>query len=92
MVSVEKYVIMPDHIHLLLFVDDIHGVSRTPRPTNSIIARTISGFKRLCNKEIGKNLWQTSFFDHIIRNEEDYIKHCEYIDNNPVSWLEKHTN
>ena len=29
MVSVEKYVIMPDHIHLLLFVDNLHGVSRT---------------------------------------------------------------
>ncbi len=92
MVSVEKYVVMPDHIHLLIFVDNPFGVSRTPRPTNSIIARTISGFKRLCNKEIGKNIWQTSFFDHVIRNEKDYIKHCEYIDNNPASWLaNKHT-
>ena len=88
MVSVEKYVIMPDHIHLLLFVDNIHGVSGTPRPTNSIIARTISGFKRLCNKEMGKNIWQTSFFDHIIRNEEDYKTHWRYIEDNPSMWIE----
>jgi hypothetical protein len=55
--SVEKYVIMPDHIHLILYIDDIDlfGTSRTPSPTNFRIPKTISGFKRLCDKEIGKN-------------------------------------
>lgn len=90
-VSVEKFVIMPDHIHLLLFVNNPDGASRTSRPTHSLISRTISGFKRLCNKELGENIWQTSFFDHIIRNEKDYITHYRYIENNPVMWvLKKH--
>ncbi len=86
-VSVENYVIMPDHIHLLLFVDNPDGASRTSRPTHSLVSRTVSGFKRLCNKEIGENIWQTSFYDHIIRNEQDYIKHYNYIEDNPTMWL-----
>ena len=88
-VSVEKYVIMPDHIHLLLYIDDIYGTSRTPSPTNSLVPKTISGFKRFCNKEIGRNIWQRSFYDHIIRNEKDFIEHLEYIDGNPEKWAGK---
>ncbi len=90
-VSIEKFVIMPNHIHLLLFIDNFDGASRTSRPTHSILSRTISGFKRLCNKEIGKNIWQTSFYDHIIRSEEDYKTHYRYIEDNPAMWfLNKH--
>jgi REP element-mobilizing transposase RayT len=87
--SVEKYVIMPDHIHLILYIDDIDlfGTSRTPSPTNFRIPKTISGFKRLCNKEIGKNIWQRSFHDHIIRDEKDYITRWDYIDNDPTLWV-----
>ena len=89
-VTIEKYVIMPDHIHLLVFVENegYYGTSRTPSPTNNIIPKTISGFKRLCNKEIGKNIWQRGYYDHVIRNEADYGKHFDYIENNPVLWLE----
>ena len=91
-VFVEKYVIMPDHVHILIFVDEALGVSGTPRPTNSVISHTVSGFKRLCNKEIGENIWQTSFYDHVIRNQKDYEKHYLYIEDNPVSWiLGRHT-
>lgn len=86
-VSVHKYIIMPDHVHLLLFVDNSDGASGTSRPTHSLISRTVSGFKRLSNKEIGKNIWQTSFFDHVIRNEADYKTHYRYIEDNPVMWL-----
>lgn len=86
-VSVEKFVIMPNHIHLLLFIDNPDGASRTSRPTHSVLCRTISGFKRLCNKEVGENLWQTSFYDHIIRNEEDYKRHYGYVEDNPIMWL-----
>jgi REP element-mobilizing transposase RayT len=86
-VTVEKYVIMPDHIHLLLFIDNLVGTSGTPSPTNSVLSRTISGFKRLCNKEIGKPIWQRSFTDHIIRGEKDYLEHYRYIEENPILWV-----
>ena len=85
-VFVDNYVIMPNHIHLLLSIADETGMSGTPSPTNSVLAKFISTFKRFCNKEYGKNIWQRSFHDHIIRGKEDYLKIWEYIDTNPLNW------
>ena len=87
--SVENYVIMPNHIHILLFVKE-SGPSRTPVPTttqNSTVSRFISTFKRFCNKEYGYNIWQYRSHDHIIRNKEDLEKHLKYIHENPTTWI-----
>ena len=85
--SVDKYAIMPNHIHLILFVTDSeNGTSRTPSPTNSVVSKFISTFKRFCNKEFGENIWQRSYHDHIIRGEKDYRNIWEYIDTNVQRW------
>ena len=93
-ISVDKYVVMPDHIHLLLNVQN--GQSGTPVPTNvklkidnknSHIAKFVSTFKRFCNKEYGENIWQSRYYDHVIRNKNDYNEIWEYIENNPVRWI-----
>ena len=78
---------MPNHIHLLICVYD-NGQSGTPVPTNqnSIVSRFVSTFKRFCNKEYGFNPWQRSFYDHIIRNREDYEQVSKYIFENPTNW------
>ena len=86
-VSVEHYVIMPNHIHLLIYVDNPLGASGTSRPTHAALPRTVSGFKRLCNKEIGENIWQDSYYDRIIRGHKDFENHWNYIDKNPYLWL-----
>lgn len=86
-IRVDKYVIMPDHFHLLLRITEkpmSGGVSQTSRPTKSEVAKFVSLLKRYCNKEYGENIWQTSYNDHIIRNEKDYLEIIEYIDNNPL--------
>ena len=91
--SVEHYVIMPNHIHLMLWVKKNvkDGQSRTPVPTiveraNASCSRFVATFKRFCNKEYGENIWQARFFDHYIRNHNDYEEHVEYIYNNPNKW------
>ena len=94
--SVEKYVIMPNHIHLLLWVKENknktdNGQSRTPVPTNleranNACSQFVSTFKRFCNKEYGENIWQARFNDHIIRNRDDYEEHVKYIYENPIRW------
>ena len=86
-ISIESYVIMPNHIHLLLFVKG-GGQSRTPVPTraNSVFSQFVSTFKRFCNKEYGENIWQARCNDHIIRDREDYEKHVKYICENPMNW------
>ncbi len=97
--SVESYVIMPNHIHIMLWVKGTKtgpsrtpvetGPSRTPVPTtaqNTITARFLSTFKRFCNKEYGINIWQYRSNDHIIRNRQDYEQHLRYIYENPLRW------
>ncbi|MBR2070458.1 MAG: hypothetical protein IJ981_03425 [Clostridia bacterium] len=86
-ISVESYVIMPNHIHLLLFIKE-NGQSRTPVPTraNSVFSKFVSTFKRYCNKEYGENIWQARSNDHIIRNRQDYEEHLQYIYQNPLRW------
>ena len=95
-ISVDKYIIMPDHIHLLVSI--LNGQSRTPVPTysniktenkNSTISNFVSTFKRFCNKEYGENIWQSRYYDHVIRNQEDYNEIFEYIENNPKKYLLK---
>ena len=87
-ITVDKFVIMPNHIHLILIVNNVGGTSRAPSPTNNIISHTISTFKRFVNKEVGHNVFQRSFHDHIIRDERDYLKIWNYIDTNPAKWSE----
>lgn len=87
-ISIDEYVIMPNHIHLLMFVRG-DGPSRTSAPTSkqhSTVSRFVSTFKRFCNKEYGKNIWQSHFYDHIIRCREDYEETVKYIHENPIRW------
>jgi len=88
-VRVEKYVIMPNHIHLLIHIlDEGDGPSGRPVPTDSKIAKLVGTFKRFCNREIGSNIWQYRSYDHIVRGEADYLKIWNYIDTNPAKWTE----
>ena len=86
-----KYAIMPNHVHLLICIDcpenrSAAGPSRTPAPTNEIIPSYVSTFKRLCNRELGGNIWQRSYHDHIIRGQSDFDMIWQYIDTNPSRW------
>ena len=87
-ISVEQYVIMPNHIHMILFVCE-DGASRTPPPTdkpNAVVPAFVSTFKRFCNKEFGENIWQRYYYDHIIRDKHDYEEISKYIYENPLKW------
>lgn len=52
------------------------------------ISRIIQQFKGYVTKQIGKSIWQKLFYDHIIRDEDDYIIKIQYIENNPSKWFE----
>ena len=87
-IRVDKYVIMPNHIHLILIVDRTDGPPRASAPTMAAIPDAVSSLKRLVNREWGTNIWQRSYHDHVIRNENDYRIIWEYIDTNPAKWAE----
>ena len=78
--ALDKYVIMPNHVHLILGLQD----RGTPCPS---ISRIVQQLKGIITKCLGKNIWQIHFHDHVIRNEQDYREIWQYIDNNPTKWF-----
>ena len=84
MVSVDYYVIMPDHIHLLIRIhSDKNGRSMVAPTVGNIVRQ----FKGSVTKRIGRPIWQKSFYDHIVRNSKDYDETVKYIYENPMRWV-----
>ena len=84
--KIDQYVIMPNHIHMILILGETVGAS--PRPT---IMDIVCAYKSLTTRQCKKvhpidKLFQTSFYEHVIRGHEDYDEIAEYIANNPKQW------
>lgn len=88
----DAYVIMPNHIHGILIINKRTGAS--PVPT---ISNIIGSFKSKTSIEylhylkgnalnISGQIWQRSFYDHVIRNDKSLNNIREYIVNNPAQW------
>lgn len=75
--GIDKYVIMPNHIHMI-----IH------KTNGKSIISDMRAFKSLVTKKIGESIWKDSYYDHVIRNEADYQEKWQYIQNNPGKWAE----
>ena len=91
-VHVDQYVIMPNHIHLLLSILETSGRGN-PSPTAVSVKDVIGWLKYKATKEInavrnmpGERVFQRSFYDHVIRNRDDYNEIHKYISENPLRW------
>jgi putative transposase len=79
--KVDAFVAMPDHVHLIISFYEGNRIS---------LSRVVQAFKSLVVKDARENLrindkiWQRGFYDHIIRNEEDYLEKMQYVINNPL--------
>lgn len=82
-IRLELCCIMPNHVHLLLH---IHLGADGRSQIAPMISRVIKQFKGAVSKHLGKSIWQKSFYDHVVRNEREYVKIAEYIENNPANW------
>ena len=91
-IKVLQYVIMPNHIHILVSLSphkrsrDVEAPSPTNKRQNLPIPNFVSSLKRFCNKEIGENIFQRSYYDHVIRSDKDLDMHIDYILHNPENW------
>lgn len=92
--TIDKYVIMPNHIHLLITIanqsKEIGEIKSSPviEANRTKIQTVIRSFKTMLSKQIGHSIWQDSFYDHVIRDEADCQSTWDYIDNNPGKWQE----
>ena len=117
--GVGEYVIMPNHVHMMLYVaarsasdgpmwssaptqagdvgpmwssaptqaGDV-GPMWSSAPTNRDVSVSVRTWKTLIAKELGIGIWQRSYHDHIIRNEQDLFTRLRYIQENPAKWIE----
>lgn len=83
-VQVDKYVIMPNHIHMIIIIQD--GTPWAASPTATSVLKIINSLKTLTSKQLGETMWQRSYYDHIIRNEREYLEIWDYVDTNPLKW------
>ena len=51
----------------------------------SVVVRSL---KRMVTKEVGRAIWQESFYDVVIRNDTMFQCEWSYIDENPDKWAE----
>lgn len=86
-VCMDAYVIMPNHIHMLLRVERTGGRAMPVPSDKPSISRIIQQFKGAVTKRAKTVVWQSHFYDHVIRNETDYLACLRYIEENPLKWL-----
>ena len=90
--ELDYYVIMPDHIHGIIIIDNTLK-KKDNKSANHSLSEIIRGFKTFSSKRINKKLkidkkfkWQKSFYDRIIRSENELYFIRNYIQLNPLKW------
>lgn len=92
-VCIDKYCIMPDHIHLLVTLQSADLICRGRQGCLSlrdVVRQRKTYATGRCREAAGDKkllLWQPRFYAHIIRNNEDYCEKRQYIEENPVKYL-----
>lgn len=88
-VIIDNYVIMPNHIHILMRIKNQTG-GASPSPTASDVICAFKSITTLEYKELLPIdvLFQRSYHDHIIRDDIDYQNIWQYIAENPAKWAE----
>ncbi|MTI55453.1 transposase [Geosporobacter ferrireducens] len=82
-IRIDHYTIMPNHLHMIVIISMDQNGRTLFAPT---LSRIIKQFKGYVTKQIGYSIWQKSYHDHIIRNEQAYQEIYNYIETNPLKW------
>ncbi|MBR4960199.1 MAG: transposase, partial [Clostridia bacterium] len=91
-VYADTYIIMPDHVHLLLRVCGYVSTKEDgwSPAVHTRMVRVIRSFKTVVTKKLGFSIWQTSFYDRVVREKNEYMAYRRYILENPARWLAKY--
>jgi putative transposase len=80
--AIDAIAVLPDHSHCLwkLLEDDADFSTRWMLIKKNVSTAMVSEKNHRGEKQI----WQRRFWEHLIRDENDYRKHMDYIHSNPV--------
>ena len=89
-IDIENAIVMPNHIHLLITIDNIearytggHGDPPLQDVIRNLKSYTTKKYWELTGEK-NDVLWQRGFVDHIIRNQTDFEYHWNYIEYNAL--------
>ena len=97
---VDKYIIMPNHFHCIIVTSRADTRSAPTKAVTAVVqafkSKTtlayIRGVKSGTLPPFSKYVWQRNYHDHIIRDENDYLRIWKYIDENPIKWADDEYN
>ncbi len=104
--TMDRFIVMPNHIHGIVVISR-GTMHRAPTSTFESFGKLVSnsiptivrGFKSAVTTRINairnsshKPVWQRNYYEHVIRNEIDLKEIYEYINSNPLKWLEDENN
>ncbi len=78
--KLHAWVVMPNHVHVVLSPKGSHTLSSILHSWKSFTARKANS---MLGRE-GQSFWQRESYDHLVRDEDDFIRVCSYTVNNPV--------
>lgn len=107
-ISLDEFIVMPNHIHGIMQVIDVpdphithrrQTARRRDQTGRGTVSAAIGGFKSVVTKRIIKqeggcegSVWQSNFYDRIIRSPSDLARVRQYIRDNPKNWDEDDLN
>jgi len=74
-VSLDQFVVMPDHLHMIVIFDEC----------DLKLGEIVRRFKAKISKQVTEKVWQPNYYEHVIRDEKALNKIRTYIFNNPLA-------
>jgi putative transposase len=105
-VELDEWIVMPNHIHLILIFLEIVLSERVGTSDNVFqnapagsLGVVVGRYKTAVTTRInqlrqtpGGKVWQRGYYERIIRNEREWRAAQQYIQNNPTRWAEDREN
>ncbi len=90
-IELGPFIVMPDHVHGIVMLWERAGLEPAPTELTEIIRQLKTFSSRRINKllNLSPPLWQRSFYEHVIRNEQDFQDTASYIEANPLRYILK---
>jgi putative transposase len=94
-VELDQWIVMPNHVHGIVYVPEIAGDDAEPRGfarASRSLASLVAGYKSSVTRRAKQELswptpvWQRNYFEHVIRGDADLERARRYIFENPVRW------
>ena len=95
-VVLDSHVIMPNHVHGLIVIQEharAAGLTTSSGPKRHSLSSVVGGFKAAASRRIAlltdqdrHALWQRSYYERVVRSDDELRSIREYIANNPVRW------